>query len=92
MTARTSLLAAILFVDDTDSLHWAPTPTTMDEELIERVQKAGNNWGHLSQESEGLLKPDKCPLYLLSYKFVRGRAQQVLAKEGESVPVHITVS
>ena len=42
MTARTFLLAAIMFVDDTDSLHWAPTPTIADKELIERVQKAGN--------------------------------------------------
>ena len=51
MTARTFLLVAILFVDDTDSLHWAPTLTTKDEELTKRVQKAGDDWGHLSQAS-----------------------------------------
>ena len=92
-----------MYVEDTDSLHWAPTPTTSDEELIERVQKADNNWGQLSQESGGILKLEKCSLYLLSYKFVRGRARlksladlplvqaEVLTKEGERVPAHITV-
>ena len=53
MTAKTFVLVAIMYVDDTDSLHWAPTPTTTDEELTARVQKAGDNWGQLSQESGG---------------------------------------
>ena len=33
-TARLFLLAATLFVDDTDLLHWADSQTTEDEELI----------------------------------------------------------
>ena len=102
-TASRFILAAIAYVDDTDLLHWAPTPATTDEELIEQVQKAGDDWGHLSQESGGILKPEKCSLYLLSYKFVRGRARlksladlpsaqaEVLTKEGKVAPAHITV-
>ena len=34
-------LAAVMYVDDTDLLHWAPEATTTDSELIEYVQVAG---------------------------------------------------
>ncbi len=74
LTATRFILAAIMFVDDTDLLHWAPLPTTSDEELIEQVQVASDDWGRISQETGGILKPVKCSLYLLTYKFVRGRA------------------
>ncbi len=33
-TASIFILAAIMFVDDTDLLHLAPTPTTSEEEII----------------------------------------------------------
>ncbi len=72
LTASCFIIAAIMFVNNTDLLHWAPVPTTSDEELIEQVQVSSNDWGHISQETGGILKPVKCSLYLLTYKFVRG--------------------
>ncbi len=58
-TASIFILSAIMFIDDTDLLHWAPTPTTTDDELIKQVQGAGYNWGMLVQEPGGILKPPK---------------------------------
>ncbi len=55
MAASCLILAAIIYVHDTDLLHWDPTPTTLDKELIEYVENAGNDWGHLLQESRGIL-------------------------------------
>ena len=69
MTARVFLLAAIMFVDDTDLLHWAPSPTTSDEALIELIQGASNDWAHIAQETGGAIKPVKSSLDLLTYKF-----------------------
>ena len=39
-TARIFILAAVMFVDDTDLLHWVPSPETTDEELVKIVQEA----------------------------------------------------
>lgn len=104
LTASTFLLAAIMYVDDTDLLHWAPSATTSDEELIEMVQEDGNDWGRLAQVSGGSLKPAKYSLYLLIYKYVRGRARlkslrdlpnasatEVRTNDGKLVPGHVTV-
>ncbi len=56
-----------MYVDDTDLLHWAPSPETTDDELIDLVQQATMDWGKLSQATGGMLKPPKCFVYLLSY-------------------------
>jgi len=74
-TARLFLLAAVMYVDDTDLLHWAPSPETTDEDLIEHVQQATMDWGMLAQSTGGKLKPPKCFVYFLSYCFVHGRAR-----------------
>jgi len=102
-TASLFILAAIMFVDDTDLLHWAPTPSTSDDELIEQVQDAGYDWGMLVQASGGILKPPKCSLYLMAYKFVKGRAKlkslkdlppakaEVIGKDGSIAPAHVSI-
>ena len=69
------LLAAVMYVDDTDLLHWAETYAMTSEELIEMIQNATMDWGNLDQASEGLLKDNKCSIYLLCYKYIRGRAK-----------------
>ena len=37
--ARLFVLAAVMYVNDTDLLHLTPDPTTTDEEVIELVQE-----------------------------------------------------
>lgn len=72
--ARQFILAAIMYVDDTDLLHWTASPEATDKEIIALVQKETTQWGMLSQATGGILKSAKCSNYLLTYKFVKGRA------------------
>ena len=71
-TSRMFILAAVMYVDDTDLLHWAPSPTTPSRELVQQVTEATNDWGLLGQATDGALKPGKCFLYLLNYSFNNG--------------------
>ncbi len=68
-------LFAVMYIDDTDLLHWPPSDCGSFEELIDHVQTATTDWGNLTQASGGILKPEKCSVYLLNYKFVGGRAK-----------------
>ena len=43
--SRVFLLAAVMYVDDMDLLHWAESPDDEDEELIESVQRDVKVWG-----------------------------------------------
>ena len=102
-TARMFLLAAVMYVDDTDLCHMTPTVTSSDEELIQQVQTSTNSWTHLGQATGGAMKPPKCFLYLMSYKFPNGvpRLKQphelpppiatVKDDSGRTLPCHITV-
>jgi hypothetical protein len=77
-TAVTGLLfaiAAIIYVDDTDLLHWARTAVMMDKEFFAQVQQATIDWGKLAIASGGSLKLEKCFWYLIAFKFVHGRPQ-----------------
>ena len=97
------ILAAVMYVDDTDLLHWAPSPTTSSTELVKQAQAATNDWGSLGQATGGALKPKKCFLYLLNYAFNNRRARletlrhlqtpgfSVEVKEKGHQPAHITV-
>jgi hypothetical protein len=67
-------LAAILYVDDTDVLHWAKSPTMSDEEFFDQVQQATNDWANLAIATGGALKPKKCFWYLIAFRFCNGRA------------------
>ena len=74
-----------------------------DDELIDYVQIAHDDWGQLAQATGGILKQDKCSIYFLCYKFVKGRAKlktlkdlppargQVTLKNGEIAPSHVTI-
>ena len=96
------LLAAVMYVDDTDLLHWPSFTITEPKELIEYVQQATNDWGNLSQASGGILKAPKCLVYFLDYKFVRNQARmkslqdlpklaRFIKHEGNLVPAHICI-
>jgi hypothetical protein len=67
-------LCAVMYVDDTNLLHWPKSPVTDPKTLIHHVQTSTTDYGHLSQESGGILKEKKCSIYFLAYKFVRGWA------------------
>ena len=73
--SRIFILAAVLYVDDTDLLHRAVSPTTTDTALIKQVQEATFDWGLLSQATGGAMKQPKCFVYFLTYQFSRGRAR-----------------
>ena len=73
LCGETFLLAAAMYVDDTDLLHWGDSPITKDEDMIHQVQCATNDFGSLVQATEGALKPTKCFAYFLSYHSVKGK-------------------
>ena len=101
--ARMFLLAAVMWVDDTDLFHTATSPTTQDDEFVGQVQKATTDWGMLAQATGGVLKPEKCGAYFLSYKFDRGKPRlkkvrelpppsaSFSTKDGKVLPAHLTV-
>jgi len=45
---RILILAAILYVDDTDMIHSTPSVTATAQELITHMQKATDTWGGLA--------------------------------------------
>ena len=45
--SRVFLMAAVMYVDDTDLLHWADSPTATDRELIEKVQRELDVWADI---------------------------------------------
>jgi hypothetical protein len=68
-------LSVVMYVDDTDLLHWTESPATNPKELIEFVQWATMDYGCLAQATGGILKEKKCSNYFVAYKFVCGRAK-----------------
>ena len=74
-TARMFVLAAVMYVDDTDLTHRASTQDTGDEVLFQQVQQATTDWGMLAQATGGALKQEKCYYYAMCYKWVKGRAK-----------------
>jgi hypothetical protein len=68
------ILAALLYVDDTDLLHVASAGDTNEAKFVRKVQLATYHWAKLLQATGGNLKPQKCYCYLLSYRFKQGVA------------------
>ena len=72
---RLLLLAAVMYVDDTDLIHWSRIPGCSPEELIAAAQTATYAWGGLAIATGAAMKPEKCYAYFLSYWFDKGRAK-----------------
>jgi hypothetical protein len=68
-------LSTVMYVDNTNLLHWPLSSGTEPEELITHVQQATLDYGSLAQASSGILKEKKCLVYFLDYKFIHGHAQ-----------------
>jgi hypothetical protein len=63
-------LSVVMYVDNTDLVHWPPSSGTSPEELIAHAQQATMDNGRLAQASGGILKEKKCLVYFLDYKFI----------------------
>ncbi len=101
-TRRLFHLTAVIYVDDTDLLHWPSSPYTKPEELVETVQSSTNDYSQLAIASAGILKQQKCSVYFLDYKNVKGRyhlkrlheqspPQCYIREGGQMHPSHITI-
>jgi hypothetical protein len=74
---RLLLLAAVMYFDDTDLIHWARHPSCSPDQLIAAAQTATYAWGGLAIATGAAMKPDKCYTYFLSYWYDRGRASKL---------------
>ena len=59
-TGAVFVLAAIIYVDDTDLLLCAQDPDAPDEVFFQAIQKAINDWAMIVMATGGSLKPSKC--------------------------------
>ena len=83
-------ICAVMYVDDTDLLHWPESPVTDPKTLIHHVQRSTTDYGHLAQASGGILKEKKCSVYFLAYKFVHGWAWLMSLRDLSTATTHIT--
>ena len=60
-------LSAILFVDDTDVIHFNMEKNETALEAHANLQESVESWGNLLMTSGGALKPVKCFYYLISF-------------------------
>jgi hypothetical protein len=72
---RLLLLAAVMYVDDTDLIHWSRSSVCTPEELIAAAQTATYAWGGLVIATGAAMKPEKCYAYFLLFWFDKGRAK-----------------
>jgi hypothetical protein len=73
-TFRLHILAAVLYVDDTDLIHMTALIMATQSDLIRQSQILTDAWGGLAIATGAALRPEKCFVYLLVYKFVSVRA------------------
>jgi hypothetical protein len=61
------ILAAAMYIDNTDSVHWSCISLCSPVKLIATAQTATYAWGGLSIATGAAKKPDKCYAYFLSF-------------------------
>ncbi len=66
------LLAVVMYVNDTDLVHWYTLPSCTPGELIAATQTATYAWGGLAIATGAAMKSEKCHTYFLSYWYDRG--------------------
>ena len=82
------ILAAVIYVNDSNLLHLAQSTPT-DAEFLASVQAATVDWTGLVHASGGSLKPAKCFWYMLGWKWVRGVARLKSLAELPQFPLMI---
>jgi hypothetical protein len=75
------ILAAMIYVDDTNLVHWSSMPSCTPVELIAAAQTATYVWGGLAIAAGAAMKPDKCYAYFLSYWYKRRSLLDAVALE-----------
>ena len=103
LTLRAYILAAVLYVDDTDNFHMTPKVTASAPELIQHSQESTNVWGGLAIATGAAMKPEKCFAYFMTYPVKSGRhrlgtiedlpsASTLIPQDnGQPLPSHLTV-
>ncbi len=81
-------LSVVLCVDDSDLFHMA-LGTPLDEEFLQIVQSATNDWAGLVHATGGLLKPQKCFWYMLGWIWKKGKARLKTLYELPQTPFYI---
>ena len=74
VTGMLFFFAAILYVDDTDLLFRADGPEMSDAEFFAKIQRGLSDWAKIAMATGGSLKPSKCHVSVVSFKFVGGVA------------------
>ena len=80
------VVAAILFVDDTDLLHLCTDEDMSEYEFVLRNNQATYFWAKLLQATGGNLKPPKCYEYLMLFKFTKGEPSLKTLSEMDGLP------
>jgi hypothetical protein len=80
------ILAAVLYVDNSDLFHMTQgTPT--DDKFLALVQQATDDWAGLVHATGGSLKPQKCFWYMLGWLWKKGKARLKTLSELPQVPL-----
>jgi hypothetical protein len=69
ITKLKSHIAGIMYIDDTDLVHFHMDKDQGKDESFFCLQEAITNWGKLLLASGGALKPIKCFYHLISFKW-----------------------
>ena len=91
MFQRVFLLAAVMYVDDTDLIHWAHDSSVDAEDLLSQVQEEVTNWGLLAQATGGALKQAKCSVCFMFYIFRNGKATLAKVRQLPPAPGEVQV-
>ncbi len=81
-------LSAVLYMDDSDLFYMA-LKTPSDEDFLQTVQSATNDWVGLVHATGGLLKPQKCFWYMLGWIWKKGKAHLKTLYELPRSPLYI---
>ncbi len=57
-------LTAVMYVDDTNLLHWLGTSSINSDKLIAAKQRATTDYRRRAISSGGILKQNKCSVYI----------------------------
>ncbi len=94
----------MMYVNDTDLIHWSCQPSCNPSKLKAAVQTLTYAWGSLAIAIGAAMKPDECYAYFLSYWYDCGQAKLRTVKalpesivpitllSGEIAPSHLRVS
>ena len=103
ITNRLVVLAAVLYVDDTDNIHMTPRVTDSPSDLIQHAQTSTNAWGGLAIATGAAMKPEKCFAYFMTYTVLRGHhvleslhnlptpSSQIPQGDDDPLPSHLSV-